>query len=119
MHDDHAGGLNSILEVCVPEKIYISANAAPDESVLHALSMAESMGSFCHIPQRFTLMTGKQGHQHHSQQNHQHRHKQISIGDLLQDLGDLLHGRGDDDNAYAETVGVGDGHGSHKALILI
>lgn len=48
MHADHAGGLASLLEICTPETIYISANWSaypPDAGVQEALDLAREQGS--------------------------------------------------------------------------
>jgi len=48
LHEDHAAGLDSILDICVPEKIYITAGSAAsdaDEACILALNRASSMGS--------------------------------------------------------------------------
>lgn len=47
-HADHAGGLASILDICVPDRIYISANydyIDLDEGIAETIALAESMGS--------------------------------------------------------------------------
>lgn len=47
-HTDHAAGLMDVLEVCTPERIYISANwyhFEVDDSISDALKRAEEMGS--------------------------------------------------------------------------
>ena len=47
LHEDHAAGLNSILDVCVPKRIYLSANylvSDSDEASMQALNRAQSMG---------------------------------------------------------------------------
>lgn len=47
-HSDHAGGLDSILDICTPERIYISDNYDAyevDESISEALKRAEILGS--------------------------------------------------------------------------
>lgn len=47
-HTDHAGGLTDILQVCVPERIYLSANwhsTEIDEAVQLAVDEAVSLGS--------------------------------------------------------------------------
>lgn len=47
-HTDHAGGLDGILDVCVPKRIYLSAqwtNEEVNETVASALARAKEMGS--------------------------------------------------------------------------
>lgn len=47
-HADHAGGLASVLEVCTPKRVYVSANwraHAADEGVEEALSLAVERGA--------------------------------------------------------------------------
>lgn len=48
LHADHAGGLADMLDICVPEKIYVSADYTGgdvSEAVAHALERAKSLGS--------------------------------------------------------------------------
>ena len=47
-------------------------------------------------------------------------HQGLSVSpDFLQNMVDLLHGRGHDDNSYTVTQAVGNGHSGHKPLFLI
>ena len=83
------------------------------------IAVTEVIGGLCHCPQRLALIAGEQGHHHHGQNNNQHRHQQIRIGDLLEDMVDLLHGSGHNDDAYTVTQAVGNGHSGHKPLFFI
>ena len=83
------------------------------------IAETEIMGGFCHIPQRSALLAGDKRHHNHCQKHHQHGNEQISIRDLLQNLGDLFHRRGNNDDAHTETVAVGDGYGSYEPLFFI